>query len=264
MKKKLTLFILIVLIPVFAWASGGLVFMSPGISGLNAGCYEDATFSYNGDHTSGTNYACDSIGVAINGTVFGATVTANYVLSEDRDEYLTFAVDSSEIAVGSGTYYVSIYIVDADADTHVGSVNVDEIGRDSWDSTNHIRLVVAGDGDGNGRLHAVYIGAGNNQTVYAAADGIALGTWYRVGYTWDSSRTNEDHALSVVACGGTTEADCSGVSESWGTAADDITNMENDVQVITLGEKDSSGTMTDDIRIADIAILSGWQTTDPF
>jgi len=32
MKKKLILFILIVLIPVFAWASGRIVFMSPGTS----------------------------------------------------------------------------------------------------------------------------------------------------------------------------------------------------------------------------------------
>ena len=35
MKKKLILFILILLIPAFAWASSRIVFMSPGTSGAS-------------------------------------------------------------------------------------------------------------------------------------------------------------------------------------------------------------------------------------
>ena len=225
------------------------------------------TYAYTGDYPSDTDAACDSAGGKLDGTISGATVSSSYVLIEAANQYLQHSIDSTEFSTSAGTIFFSVYPVDADSDGVTEACQIFEIAVSVWDTNNNMFIEIAGDGAGAGRLNAGYKGNGQSETVVTAVNSISAGAWYRVGYSWQMAAGN-DHAISIVACGGGgTQADCAGKG-GWVTGLvevdDDHAEMTAQPTVIRIGELAANMTMTDDVRVADFYIISGYKSADPF
>lgn len=265
---KLTLLFLLLCTPVQAQELASMMMMGGGGSAAAGPCdgiTGTVTYLYNGDYPSDTDAACSAGKVKLDGTVSGATVTANYILVAAGNQYVQHTLSSAEFDTTLGTIWFSMYVVD-DGDGNVEGVQIFEIGVAVWDSNNVLFIEVAGDGAANGRLNASYKGSGTADTVVTAADSIAHSTWYRVGYSWQMDAGN-DHAIIAIACGGGgTEADCAGKGTWVGAVEvdDDLVEMNAQPTVIRLGELSTNNTMTDDIRVADFYIHNTYKAADTF
>lgn len=235
-------------------------------SGPCDGVTGSVLYLYNGDYTDDTDAACSSVGAKLDGTVVNATVTANYVLVETGDDYLQHSIDTSELPEAGATIWFSAYIIDGDSDGVVDNVPLFEIGNSSWDANNYITVQVMTDGAGNGKIAGQFKHGGTLDQAHTGADTAAHDTWYRCGYSFKTGEAGNDHAIMCTACGGGgTEADCAGKGTWVGATLedDDLAVLSTTPDVIRYGNLNIAEG-TDDIRIADVYILSGFQTADPF
>lgn len=232
------------------------------------------TYAYNGDYTADTDAACDSAGAKLDGTLSATppTVTSSYVTIVQADRYIQHTIDATELSTAAGTICFSFKIDDATGDTdgNVETVQFMEIGVadvPGWSTANRIFLEAAGDGSGAGRIVGYHIGNTTEDTVLTAADGVSVNAWYRACYSWQPGRATADHAIGVIACGGGgTQADCAG-KNGWNNKVevdDDIVELTAQPAVIRIGEYRNGESMTDDVFVADVFIMSGWEATDPF
>lgn len=213
-------------------------------SGGEAGCYTGATFSYNGDHTSGDTYACDSEGNAIAGTVQDATVSADYVTYSTVNDYIKWSIDegstaTDEIDESIGTIYVDVYVVDD------GDIGVNVFLEVAGDSENFISLMTAG----SDLYYTRRDGNNNTDEAYAITKGaLSPDTWYKVGYSWDTA--NSKHAVNVD--GGT-----------WDEDSETMDAFTTTISKISIGEEVSQMSHQDTVRVRNLIVLDGYQETDP-
>ena len=218
--------------------------------GGGGNCVAGTTFSYNGNHPSGTNYACDSDSAALEGTVTGATVTSSYITSAAADERVAWTIDTTEFNDEQGTLCFSFNI-----QTAWGTDGLIEIW---YDASNYIKIY---SNDGGDVLVALHSGAGTESAINSGAG--SPDTWYRACYTWQTAAdTGGKHNISLAACSG---ANCSGIVQSWvGEATEDLDVWGTNTTVLIAGELNAERTQPDDPLIADITITSGYQDADPF
>ena len=213
-------------------------------------------FSYTGDYTADTDKACFTNGTASkDGTILTATVDASYVTWSTAGDYILWAVSSGDgVSSTQGTIFFSLYVVDT-----VGDGTAIEIGRDTWDGDNYIRITVYGTDD---KIRAYHVSdpdgdtTENSQNVISTG-GITANTWYRVGYTWKVGNPG-GHRVSVVALGN---------DPSWEAEADSNTltdfNASLPIQNIVVGNKGIPATPGEARRVANVVILSGYAADDP-
>ena len=229
------------------------------------------TYCYNGDYTADTDAACDSAKGKLDGTLVDATASTSYVdvdISAIGDNYLRHTIDSSELsggATGTNTIWLSFFLGN-DGDADVEQTQIAEIGLDTWDSNNYIQINVQSDGSGPGQTVVTQYANGTAYSVYTAINATDDDTWYRLGYSWDADEAGNDHALYQVACGGSTQADCAGDGD-WTTPTDED---DDDLDALTQpdrvwhGQLNTTSTLNEDLRVADVYFLSGYKTADPF
>lgn len=205
-------------------------------------------FDYDGDYNGDTDKACFTDGGANkDGTIVDATVTSDYVEYSASDDYITWDVASEDgICDTLGTIYFSVYIVD-DGDIGenalIESINGnDKLAVFTNDSTNGVYGMHAG----NNGAHVMYV---------ASAMGFTIGTWVRVGHSWQTGIGGNDHALAINAVGAAT---------TWQDEDDDdLLAWNANPDDITIGENAIGKTVNDTVRIKDVRILSTYKATDP-
>lgn len=270
MKRYLILLLLLFAFPLYARmmpAMLGRVEVSAGpCSGVTGG----VTFLYNGDHTSGTNYACSSAQAALEGTVEGTDTTTStdyaYIPAKaTADKYVSWAADSSEVSTTIGTVWFSVYVVDVNSDTDVDSGTFLEIAY--ADADNGIRVETVSDSAGAGYIRGSFEGGTTVDLVSLPANSIELATWYRCGYSWQHPGSGNDHAIMCTACGGGgTQADCTGKGTWTGAVeeADALVEFSGSSSVFIIGAENIGGTHSDGYRVADIYVFQTYKATDTF
>ena len=208
----------------------------------NCPCYAGETLGWNGDHSLGANYACDSAGGDIVGTNNNLdTLDGNYLEYNAQDENLALTVDTSELAsTGAWTVWFDVLQVTA---TGTGmffeyQYNVDE--DKIW--------IYSSDA---GNIRVLFEGQNNGLEIVEHAGGIsAADTWISCTGSWDF--TNKD---MFVECGG------SGGDEDTDTAL--MLAFTAEPTTLYIGENLSSANTGTTTRIRNAAIISGYKTADP-
>lgn len=248
------LLLILLLLPSLAWGSDlgqDYARMNPYILGggvsaaAEPGCVAGTTFSYNGDHSSGATYACDSAGAALSGTLSdpAPTVTTSSVTYNAVNTYIRWAVDSSEVnGSTTGTVYFTYVVPDPRTDNDL--VQLVNSGGDY-----RIYIYVNG-----GYLEARHNANGTHGYYEARSPSLTAGSTYRIGYTWDVP--NDKTCISTVTPVG---------AESWREEdTDDMTTFASAINQVTIGE-DISGfaNVAQTNIISDLVILSGYKAADP-
>jgi hypothetical protein len=217
-----------------------------GGGAAEAGCIDGASFTYNGDHSSGTNYACDSASAALEGTNTGATVSSDYVVFDAANERIKWTIDSTELPRGQGTIFATIYIIDDDSDTDIDTTDFMEI---YIDADNNIICQIDG---GTDRVVCYYEGDASPQSGLSSGTA-AFDTEYRFGYTYDTDAGSNEHSISFVTKGSGT---------SWSDANDDITEVTSDFNSFVMGEESANNGSNEEIRLYDVEIYNTHKATD--
>ena len=248
MKK---LFILILFIPCLCFAGAGIVGLSSvgnnNISGDETPQPADCAtgtylFSYDGDHSSGADYACYNSGASSEQASANTvdSVSTDYVEFDDANEHLIFT--ESGIVSGTETVYCSLYVIDRDTDSTIGSFVILEglvnssTGFILYRDSSYIRLDYRDGSTSN----------------CASSVSISFDTWYRIGITWD--QPNDKYSISVVTLGNSPswhEETGEGLS-AWGTTP----------STICIGEDWNGSTIQERVRVADVYAVSGYQAGD--
>jgi len=263
MKLRYLLVLLLLLLPACTESDAMTTMMLGGgvaSAGLDAGCQAGATFTYNTNHTSGTNYACDSAGAPLEGTLEVATIHDGYLDAPTVNDYIVWTVDSSEISSAAGTLYISVYFDDTGDAAPNSDLDSNEVFEFYYDANNYIDCRSQDTGE---NLTCRYMANGTEAEAVIGDFDLLIDTWYRIGYTWSIAVTDHelDHAVSAVACDG---ADCTGLSEVWEEDTNElIEDFTTEATTIVIGEKDL-GYMYDDMWATDVMVLDGYMTPDPF
>jgi hypothetical protein len=219
-----------------------------GGEGGTAGCIDGATFSYNGDHASGTTYGCDSVGAGIAGTNNSLdSISSDYITFNANNENLTFAVDPGELDDSEGTICATVYIDAADPGD-------DLIWESVIDSENRIWGRIVGTND---TPNFYFEGQDTYATVYANA-AITGQAWYRICYAWQTGADSGGTHSAKIQAGET-------AMTNWTSAeveVEDLDDWSSDPDFYSLGENESSQTTTDTIRVKDVFISTTYQDTD--
>ncbi len=211
--------------------------------------YASAIFSWDGDHTSGTNYGCETDGDAVQGTNSGLQIDtdngesgSNGALVDSLNEYLTWT-DSGDQYIDDDseqTIWMRVYISEAvDDDTSL---------FESWiDGENRIILLL----HSTDTIWGVY--EADNTYDSTTAGSFPTGSWTDIAISWDYT---EDDFSAYEANGGWVDD----TNEGFGT-------MISDLDDITIGENATNmgpaGTGIF-IRITQFAIVSGYKTAVPW
>jgi hypothetical protein len=210
--------------------------------GDEAGCVAGTTFSYNGDHSTDADTACDSDGNALDGTVNNAAASTSYVEYDATNEYVKWTIDSSEAdmsATGTGTVCFTAHTVSAA--TH------DDFLQIYYDSSNVLYIYTSGS-----YIYAKWLA--NSKTGSVDTYGFTADTDHRICYSWDVANNNT--ALSRVAPVG---------AVSWGTTdEDDIDGFSSDASTVAVGEDNSQFiNVVETCRVKDVTITGGFKDADP-
>ena len=246
MKKKLTLFILIFLIPVFAWASGGLVFMSPGESGdylCPSGTY---LFAWDGDYIDDSDKGCFTNGtVTKDGTLGGSGTIGAYGESGSNGFWYTADGDFLKWLVASadgldpteGTIYMRIYMVTSAATEYVF--------ESYYNGTNfiYVRVLNSNEAGLGGQW------SGNAYSDYSSST-VSDATWTTIGVAWKYNEVGTD--FSVTHDGTTWNDKDKDFAADWAT----------DPAYLCLGT-DYTGSGADDFYITKIVVLSTFKESLP-
>lgn len=230
------------------------------IGGGGSSCpswYASCIFSWDGDHDSGTNYACDSSGNAIEGTNSGLQIDtdngesgSNGALIDAVNEYLTWT-DSGDQYIDDDapqTIWMRIYVSES-------LDNVTSILESTYDGDNKIYMAV----HINDETFGYYEGQNDGgSTAYTNAITAALGTWIDVAFSWDTP-----------AGEGTPTGECSANYGGWKEDLNDLGYvMSNNLNDITLGENDAASLgppgVGKYVRVTQFAIVSGYETACPW
>jgi len=221
-----------------------------------AGCpswVDTYMFAYDGDFPSDTDEACFTSGAdSKDGTVVDADVNAYRVEYSAANDYVQWSVsDGDGVDDSEGTLYFSLYITDE------GNADVDSNAlMEVWnDGDNNIYISTD---DSTDKIRAFHEGNGTQANAFSG-DAITTGAWYRIGYTWQTGAdAGGKNSTSSVALGN---------SVNWDEDVEDLDDWAGDKQPnsITVGEQLSQVGVNDtSIRIADLVILAGYQTADPY
>lgn len=211
-------------------------------------CYSATTMTYDGNHSSGTNYACDSAQSGIAGTNNNLDhIGTDYIGYDAVNEYISFATDETEFDDDSAfTMCVDVYI---DA-VSPGDAPILESYQDA---NNYMQLKI------NEISGTVYFWAdwmGNTATQSAISSPVPGQSWTRCCYSVDTG--SNVHATSVNG------------GSSWDEDAETLSTWDNgspiDPDDITLGENLGGGTPAQAMRVRNLFIDSGYQnvTDDPY
>ena len=254
--------LLVLLIPAVAWCGElqtqllNLSSMYNAAGGGASPCpafYADTNvvFSWDGDHSSGTNYACDHNGNGISGTNSSLTISTSYgesgsngALIDYLDEYLSWPDTGDQ------------YIDDAGPQTVWLRINIS-----TNPSTNEVWIFEADDGSNDNAIGVnisttpsiVGVYRANDVGAQVAATSPGTGSFITVGYTWDASTVPDgDHA-----------ADDSGAG--WDEDPDELdTSMTGNMTYIRIGELYFENTDSDGIIYVDrFCIMDGYQASPP-
>jgi len=214
-------------------------------------CYTGETFGYNGDHSSGADYACDSAGAGLDGDVVDATVSTDYIEFSAVNDYIKWTIDVSELDDQCGTIYLDVYIVDG-----AGDIEDNAIIESYHDGNNLISINTV---DADNKIQVIHRNQGNDRRV--AITGNSADGWIEVGYTWCDGATG---------CNGNTDAHAVSVDggASWGDEDNESIDGWDDgapqnPSSIAIGENNSGLAVDQTVRVRNVVILDGYKTADP-
>ena len=255
--KKLFLAILLILFLTI----GSIYAMSPAflqmIGGGTGGCppFYNATnvvFSWDGDHDSGTNYACDSAGNPLEGTNTNLTIHTDYgeagsngayVDTHDENLIWTQTEDQYIDDVGPQTVWLRVFISDV-PDTAYAIYE-----GNAGSGANYIGIKISST---NANITGIYRGNSAGDQVYGLAP--TTGSFINIGYSWNYN--TYDHS---VYNGSSWDEDANETLNSLTAAIDAIVIGED------VSEADDAGpghyTRIDQLVIIDgyeAAIPTGW------
>ena len=219
-----------------------------GVSDCLSGTYLGA---YNGDHSSGVNVICINDGASSQvGTAQVATVTTEYVEYSSENDYLEWVVVGGDMVdTNACTVYFSIYIPDP-GDSSIGNIGLMEAYADS---SNVIYTAVSGASDIVGVYYSTSTGSGTDSSF--GPSGVVVDTWYRIGISWQVGVAGNDLACSVDAVGD---------GPTWAEDDDDITALTSDVGLLAIGEHNGGWSVSQTVRVKDMATVTGYKAADPF
>ena len=254
MKKLIlsTLFILCLSFQASAW--NPMVVVSGG--GSSCPSFYNATdviFSWDGDHDSGTEYACNTAGDALEGTNSNLTIHTDYGESgsnganiDATDKYLTWEDSGDQYIddVGPQTIWMRVYISATPDDYTVLFESV-------YNADNRLELMIADD-----LSNFDYYNAGSSPA--SATHSVLAGSWIDIAYSW-----------TTPAGAGTPTGDHS----SWGGSTwEDNDNelgyaMASNLPNITLGDNltGANGPGAGKyINVTQFAIVDGYKSAKPW
>ena len=251
MKKILTIIILSVVLIYSAWlyrdAKANVI-----LGGYYGGAYTcpvaGTTYSYDGDHPTDNDTACDSAGAALAGTIVDATVTADYVLVENTNDYLMHSIDASELDGDEGTIWLDFYLIDGDTDEDVEEGAIFEIFYDTFDNmccwvdnSDKVRCEIESSSDG-----------GSSFSPYCDNETIVHNQWYTLGFAWSKSGGQ----ISITS-------EKYGEAVDWDDNANQIKSFGNQPTSIKYGELSMGRQMGDDVRTRNGVICASYKCADP-
>lgn len=224
--------------------SGSATFTA--LSSCMSGTY---LFAWNGEHASGTGYACEGDGDPVSGTVTGSPTISTAVgeggadvalMADAVSKYLSWP-DSAGARIdlnGAQTVWMRVYV----SATPTG---YSRIFTAEYDSSNYVSIEVTSVREIRGQHK---IGATTGQ-VWGTGS-IAAGAWVDIAYTWD--RPNRNHSVNV--------------SGSWRADETELSTSDGaDLTSIKIGPY-SSFTMpaNENTRVTKYAIVSGYKAAKPW
>jgi len=248
MKKWIVLILLLFSVNVYA---GNLIVGQGGLGVTSAageaGCVSGALFTYNGDHTSGTDYACDSAGAGLDGTIVDATVSADYVEFSAVNDYLGWTIDTSEINTSVGTMFCSVYIIDRDTDTNISDAVIFESYNDA---NNYFKCLVAGTQD---EIQCTHVGTGTSSAALSTHV-LSFDQWYRIGFSFDAA--NDTISVQTVELG-------SAFDWTGGEDAESVDVWASAIDEFRIGELECGSSVNETLRVKDCVFVNGYEASDP-
>ena len=248
MYRKLTIVLLILLIPTLVFASlmrrRAIVAVAESTTTTTAAsaCWSGTyMFAYNGDYTADTDKACFTNGdVNKDGTVVDATVTSDYVEYSAVNDYVEWVVSAEDgFSDEQGTVYLSLFIVDD------GAVGENQLMEFFGDANDYMKIQTF-----SSAVFGAYHFSETEGSDYTVGSEVLADTWYRLGIAWKTGTGDPDFSASMN--GGSSWADDTDGLEAWTDA----------VTAIRIGEKDSGENVSDTVRIKDVVILSTYKAAD--
>jgi len=244
MKRLIICILLVIFTTILAYADGWVFTNTSATSDCQVGTYEMA---YNGDHSSGADYTCYNSGAANEqGTAQNVTVTSDYVSFTTSNDFLKWTV-TGDIAANmdeQGSIFFSVYTVND------GAYATSPILEFYYDSNDTMYFVVDG---ASTRFRFNNYGGAVSSSVFSTGKSIA--TWYRCGYSWDT--TANTHCARCVTSG---TVDLSSPDDEDSEAVDPFAG---DPTTFAIGEDLSGVGPNNETRVKDTAIVSGYKATDP-
>ena len=208
----------------------------------------DVVFSWDGDHTSGTNYGCDSAGTGVAGTNSSLTISTDYGESgsnaahyTDSGQYLEWSQTGDQYVddVGPQTIWMRVYASALPTSDVVFFESV-------YNTSNYVQIKV---NTAEPEFTGYYRAAG---VIKGAAGNSVTAAWVDIAYSWD--KTNQDHSFYN---GSTWEDDNNEL----------LDDMAGDFTAITIGHHTTSSNNFDGgkyINIEQFAIMDGYKTGVPW
>lgn len=253
MRKKLSLLVLLVLIPTLAYA-WGVVIVGGGVSSAVYECYVETYMSaWDGDYDGDTDKACFTNGGAQKDENANTHVTYHTDYGEasvgadfpDRDDYVEW-VNSGDDGFddNEGTLYIRIYLHTPDEGTNAcfEMVNVGNEATDlmslGWTATEDVV--------------AYRDGGGESDALADPSVAISEDTWTTIGLSWSVGRGTQDWSITDDA------------GANWyGDGVDSIADMANAPDAIRMGNLfEGSGHAA--YYIDRWIIMAGYQTACPW
>jgi len=244
--KRLTLIIIGVLLCTPLYSD-----MNPYIAGVpvsgGGGCMGGTyTLAWNGDYPSDTDKACKADGsTTVDGTQSGGTLDSTAFVATAKDQYVEYAITTSEFNEDEGTLFIEVYI-EPDA---VGNVYFFEILNAANFDTNSMVMNYSPTGN---RFHVGRRGGGETDNLDDVNCTITPGVWTTVGVSWSVGRETQDWSIS----------DDSGANW-YGDGVDGIATMANAPDVLRMGNLREPSN-NHGYRIARWAVVSGYQGACPW
>lgn len=229
---------------IFAFQGGAGASTSGGVADCPSGTYD---FAWNGDHSSGTLYACLNSGIsATQSTAQGGT----YTISSDYgdggngigftggvtgDDFIKFGGTVLDSYGSAGTIWLSVYPVAGDGNKTVAEA--------PYDGSNYFYMNILNDE----RIH-FYFKATNIIQVANASATVTIGSWNRVAYSWSIGG-----GVAAVTDDGT----------NWYTATATLTAWPGAPTYFAVGWDTYGLGSADDVYVDNFYIVDGYQAADP-
>jgi hypothetical protein len=215
--------------------------------GSSCPSFYDATnviISWDGDHSSGTNYLCESDGDAVAGTNTNLPISTDYgesssngSLHDTIDERLRWTQTADQYFDNEGpqTLWIRAYFTGT---TPTNDIVIFEASDESL--TFDIKQDNA----------ASYIVGTHISNVNAGGSLSATGSWVNIAYSWDT--TEQDHSVYN--------------GSTWEDDNNELVSTGNDVTEFSLGNyiKAVASEPTEDVQVTQWALMSGYKAGVPW